>query len=111
MCLDDCTPVMSNFYVRLLTFGSWKGNKPAIQLAACEFYYLQTEDIVRCFNCGVEIYKWKPDDNILEDHRKFSPSCKFIEKIQHIFFQNNSSTVIEKNQNIQLHDSNKEGYV
>ncbi|XP_050516478.1 E3 ubiquitin-protein ligase XIAP-like [Diabrotica virgifera virgifera] len=95
MCLEDTS--LNNFYERLYTFKNWPGLVPASDLAVYGFYYLQTEDIVRCFHCGVEIYKWLTSDNVYEEHIKFSPNCSFA-RITHSKFptyQNNHRSALD----------------
>lgn len=66
---------------RLKTFEKW--NVSFIDknhLALLGFYYYGPGDIVKCFFCGVEIGSWEEGDDILTDHRRWSPSCKFIRR-------------------------------
>ncbi|XP_028141804.2 baculoviral IAP repeat-containing protein 3-like [Diabrotica virgifera virgifera] len=102
MCLEVFTLNVEDFYSRLSTFNNWKGKKSEIELAACGFYFLQVEDIVKCFKCGVEIYKWESNDNIIEDHKKFSPECTFLKRVYPIFskINNNKETLSEKKINM-----------
>lgn len=66
---------------RLITFDNWKldfidKNK----LALLGFYYIGPSDLVKCYFCNVEIGAWEKGDDILDDHIKWSPSCKFIQR-------------------------------
>ena len=66
-----------------------------VDLAAAGFYYhpqgfdvcdchmsnLTIDDRVRCFYCKIELVKWKDGDEPMNEHKKSSPSCKFVYKI------------------------------
>lgn len=64
---------------RLATFEKW--SIPFIdkdELAMLGFHYVGPCDNVRCHFCKVQIYMWVEGDNVLDDHVKWSPKCKFI---------------------------------
>lgn len=64
---------------RLAAFESW--TVPFIDkklLARTGFYYIGPNDLVKCFYCKVEIGMWEPDDNVINEHLKWSPSCRLI---------------------------------
>lgn len=66
---------------RLRTFDGWTVsfiNKH--QLAMLGFYYYGPRDFVKCYFCGVEVGMWEEGDDVLTDHKKWSPSCKFIRR-------------------------------
>lgn len=66
---------------RLETFKDW--NVLYIEknaLALLGFYFLTQPDTVKCNFCGVEIREWKTGDDVLSEHRKWSPSCKLINR-------------------------------
>lgn len=75
----------SNFnseYERLKTFEGWPVTFiSASAMAAAGFYYLKVGDRVRCAFCGVEVGCWVEGDDPLQDHQRWSPSCRFIRKL------------------------------
>jgi E3 ubiquitin-protein ligase XIAP len=64
---------------RLLSFKDWpiQMNPSKEQLADSGFFYLQTCDRVKCFNCGLVLRNWKHSDSATGEHRKHSPDCLF----------------------------------
>lgn len=64
---------------RLSTFKDWPCSflKPA-ELAKAGFYYTNKADIVKCAYCAVEIGEWEQGDNIITEHKKWSPYCIFL---------------------------------
>ncbi|KAF6214131.1 hypothetical protein GE061_008870 [Apolygus lucorum] len=66
--------------VRLEGFLHWPLDKPAgIELAKAGFYYNQFSDRVKCNFCGIVHGKWREFDQPLEEHRRWSPTCLFVE--------------------------------
>lgn len=64
---------------RLKTFVNWPKSFINInKMAADGLYYSGTGDWVRCAFCGIEIGRWREDDDPLESHRRFSPDCRLI---------------------------------
>lgn len=64
---------------RLQTFVNW--SVPFIEpevLALLGFYYFLCPDTVKCNFCNIELKSWERGDDVLLDHRKWSPSCKLI---------------------------------
>ena len=33
---------------------------------------------MECFACGVKLSQWKPSDNPLTEHKKWSPECVYL---------------------------------
>lgn len=67
---------------RLKTFAGWPS--PYVtptSLARAGFYYVRQEDLVRCAFCGIEIGKWEEGDDAMADHRKWSPDCDFVRRL------------------------------
>ncbi|EFN86679.1 death-associated inhibitor of apoptosis 1 [Harpegnathos saltator] len=64
---------------RLESFKNWPVPymKPE-RLAAAGFYFTGELDIVKCFECGTETYKWMEGDDPMVDHARQSPMCKFV---------------------------------
>lgn len=63
---------------RLESFENWSGQQQPKYMAAAGFYYLGKKDTVKCFECGVEVCKWKPTDNPWVEHVNVAPRCNFI---------------------------------
>lgn len=47
-------------------------------LAKSVFLYTKKDDIAKCTYCSIEIGKCEPGDNIVNDHRRWSPNCIFL---------------------------------
>jgi len=47
-------------------------------LAELGFYYLRDPDWVKCHFCQIELGQWNVFDVILQEHKRWSPSCHFI---------------------------------
>lgn len=68
---------------RIQSFKNWPKQikqKPE-ELAQSGFYYHAEGDFVHCFYCGVTIHNWETFDNVNFEHRRHSPSCKFLSMI------------------------------
>ncbi|XP_033739525.1 baculoviral IAP repeat-containing protein 2-like [Pecten maximus] len=37
-----------------------------------------SEDIVRCFCCGIELAEWNPDEDPWVEHARHSPECQYL---------------------------------
>jgi len=48
------------------------------QLVAAGFFFTNRGDVVRCAFCGVEVGHWVEGDDAFKDHKRWSPSCKFV---------------------------------
>lgn len=67
---------------RLATFDKWPLDFIDKEiLAKTGFYYIGKDDNVICIFCGVEIGSWERGDNPIEEHRKFSPQCKLLQRL------------------------------
>lgn len=64
---------------RLKSFKNWPCGwiKPE-KLAAAGFYYTGKSDIVKCFECQIEMLTWQPYDDVMLDHQRCSERCSFI---------------------------------
>ncbi|XP_017881008.1 death-associated inhibitor of apoptosis 1-like [Ceratina calcarata] len=67
---------------RLQSFENWPVSyiEPE-KLAAAGFYYTGEGDVVRCFECQIEIREWVEGDVPMVDHQRWSARCRFIRKI------------------------------
>lgn len=68
---------------RISTFSKFPVNTPVSErsLAKAGFYYIGTDDKVKCFNCSLMLDNWKKGDNAVEKHKKLYPSCSFIQNV------------------------------
>lgn len=66
---------------RLDSFADWKSNVDPKKLAAAGFYYTGKDDIVKCFECHLEMREWTEHDNPIVDHQRWSGSCRFIRQL------------------------------
>ena len=71
---------MANSTNRADTFISWPKQivqKPD-QMISSGFYYTGCGDVVQRFYCGISLKHWSCTDVVDVEHRKHSPSCKFL---------------------------------
>lgn len=67
---------------RLKSFNNWPVKYiKAEKLATAGYFYTGELDIVKCFSCGTETYKWMEGDDPMVDHKRQSPMCKFVRNI------------------------------
>lgn len=80
---EPCHKHLANFYVRLRTFSKWpKQMRPsAEELTQAGFSYRFEGDVTSCFFCGVTVHNWEEDDNAFVEHKKWSPTCKYLNMI------------------------------
>lgn len=72
------TSNLSDFQERLRSFEGWPVSFLApTAMAAAGFYYTKHEDIVRAFCCGIMVNNWTENDDPLDGHLRWSPSCTF----------------------------------
>ena len=48
------------------------------ELARNGFYYLGSQDRVKCAFCSGILRNWRPDDKVDEEHRRHFPHCPFV---------------------------------
>ena len=65
---------------RLATFKDWpKYQMPSAEkLSRAGFIYLQKGDVVQCAWCAECLKDWHEDDCPWEEHKRLSPSCKYL---------------------------------
>lgn len=82
LCIPEVIPQFFHEKERLNSFEGWPIHflSPSSMVAA-GFYYLKREDIVKCAFCGIEVGCWVEGDDPMQDHERWSPSCKFIRKL------------------------------
>ncbi|KAK0064359.1 baculoviral IAP repeat-containing protein 7, partial [Biomphalaria pfeifferi] len=76
-------PAYLSYTKRMESFMAWPaGNIHAPEdLAYNGFFYAGYSDCVRCHQCGLGLKSWKQGDNILDEHKKFRPTCQFLVKL------------------------------
>lgn len=77
MCFDAQSKHYESFSDRLLTFKNWPGVQTPYSLASAGFFHIQGGDDVQCFYCGIRIHQWKPSDNALGEHLRWSRDCLY----------------------------------
>ena len=65
---------------RLETFKYWPLSfiSPK-ELAKNGFYYIGVRDRVRCHFCRIGLELWQRTDDVMSEHRRTSPDCRFIQ--------------------------------
>ncbi|CAG9819993.1 unnamed protein product [Phaedon cochleariae] len=105
MCIEDfsCMKDLSiprswynSFDKRLLSYRNWTGNQKPIELANAGFYFKGKDDIVECFQCGIEIHMWNHEDIPIEDHLKYSKICPYANLIKDILYKPQEGTKNEE---------------
>lgn len=51
---------------------------PGYSYDVCDCKASFRTDTVRCAFCGIMLRDWKAGDNPVAEHKKWSPSCKFV---------------------------------
>ena len=66
---------------RMSSFNTWPKqlNPKPEQLAKAGFFYEGVSDTCRCFFCGLVVHNWETHDDALEEHRRHSPKCHYVE--------------------------------
>ncbi|XP_047365303.1 baculoviral IAP repeat-containing protein 7-like isoform X1 [Vespa velutina] len=69
---------------RLRTFDGWPVDlrQTPEMLATAGFYYVGTEDQVRCFHCDGGLRNWEATDDPWVEHAKWFPKCGFVSIVQ-----------------------------
>ena len=73
-------PTYDDQATRLQSFKYWGGVLPKEELAGAGFYMIAHRDVVRCFSCHVVLQDWERTDNVIDEHRRLSPDCPFLNK-------------------------------
>jgi E3 ubiquitin-protein ligase XIAP len=64
---------------RLRTYDSWPVSfMDKNYMAAAGFYFVGSEDRVRCPFCGVQVGCWAPGDDPFSERKRWSQSCGFF---------------------------------
>ncbi|KAJ8314791.1 hypothetical protein KUTeg_006941 [Tegillarca granosa] len=70
-------PKYTDLFKRISSFRHWPPEivQTPEGLAEAGFFYTGTGDKVRCFFCGIGLMGWEPDDDVWEEHERWSPTC------------------------------------
>jgi len=70
---------MTVFENRLRTYQGWKLTfLTPYQMAEAGFYFIGTQDRVRCVYCTEEFDYWQRGVDPLAEHKRLSPECSFF---------------------------------
>lgn len=74
------TPNYAREQARLHTFINWPKECPVQpkELIDAGFYYTGEEDKAKCFQCGVILAGWEPEDTPWGEHQKWSKDCPLV---------------------------------
>lgn len=103
MCFETHTRVYTCFSDRLLSFKNWPGVQSPLSLASAGFFYINPDDDVKCFYCGIRISNWKPSDDPLSEHLRWSKDCVFANLLIKNQINNDKAPVGNANKGIKLY--------
>lgn len=70
---------MNREYFRLQSFKHWKNKYvDKKELAISGFFFTSVDDLVYCYFCHVELWNFKKNDNVIQEHIRWSPFCKLL---------------------------------
>ena len=63
------------------SFNTWpkQMNPKPEQLAKAGFFYEGVSDTCHCFFCELVVHNWETHDDALEEPRRHSPKCHYVE--------------------------------
>ena len=72
---------------RLETFNTYpKQLAPSkYELAQAGLYCTGKSDRVICLRCDVNLQNWERDDNVMNEHQKWSSHCEYVKMVRGIF--------------------------
>ncbi|KAK3109127.1 hypothetical protein FSP39_023542 [Pinctada imbricata] len=83
--LQPLYPEYVGYSIRLKTFkDSWPRylRCPKVEdMARSGLFYSQIGDKVVCFQCGLGLKFWEPNDCAYKEHARFSPQCKYVKMV------------------------------
>ncbi|QBQ01655.1 iap-5 [Hyphantria cunea granulovirus] len=89
---------MDTFEQRLESFKFWHLNKNpllnASRLALLGFYYTGYKDKIACFTCKLELHSFIGNEDVVHDHKRYSPHCPFMLVGSVVNYVNTSCTVL-----------------
>jgi hypothetical protein len=78
-------PVYVTYQKRLESYESpsWtlSNSQTPDKLAKAGFFYAGYSDCVRCFQCGLGLKSWKPEDEAVGEHRRCRPGCPYLQAL------------------------------
>ena len=76
---EEMLPSFKYYDNRLRTFGNWTKPCPTKkQLAKAGFVFLGKKDTTTCFACGLNLSCWERNDEPMNEHKKYNPSCEYV---------------------------------
>ncbi|KAK7092813.1 hypothetical protein V1264_008501 [Littorina saxatilis] len=90
-----CHPQYEEEIIRVGTYENWPYNSSwdeqlhlqAAALSEAGFYYTGCSDKVKCYCCGVGLYKWHQGADPWEQHALHMPACPHLQSKGHNFIQ------------------------
>ena len=78
------SPHLATLDARMSTFHHWPAGlaQRLTQLAEAGFYYLGTEDHVKCFCCDGALRQWAPNDDPWVEHSRWFSRCNYLLSIK-----------------------------
>ncbi|XP_045174784.2 baculoviral IAP repeat-containing protein 2-like [Mercenaria mercenaria] len=75
-------PNYSDYSDRLMSYTNWRHRTPdPPRLSQAGFFFTNQEDLVRCFQCGIGLKDFSPDDDPLLEHIRHSKQCPFLPEL------------------------------
>ncbi|XP_053384541.1 baculoviral IAP repeat-containing protein 3-like [Mercenaria mercenaria] len=72
----------SHYADRLISFARWFHRRPdSATLSQAGFFFTNQGDLVRCFQCGIGLKDFSPDDDPLLEHVRHSRQCPFLSEL------------------------------
>ncbi|XP_050584383.1 baculoviral IAP repeat-containing protein 7-A-like [Bombus affinis] len=70
----------ASYVSRLNSFTTWPTymRQTKEELADAGFYYIGIDDFTTCYQCGLGIGNWKPEEDPWEQHAISSPTCCYL---------------------------------
>ena len=73
-------PAMECIENRLATFITWPYASPSPkEIAKAGFFFVNFQDSVICYSCGLALWKWRENDDPWMEHLKSAMTCKHME--------------------------------
>lgn len=76
-------PAYAQYQARLDSFKEWPASlcQQPTDLAKAGFYYFGIKDMVKCFFCNGGLKNWDHDDDAIQDHVRWFPTCQYIRQL------------------------------
>lgn len=107
MCIETHSRVYTCFSDRLLSFKNWPGTQSPQSMASAGFFYINPDDDVQCFYCGIRIAFWEPSDIPLSEHLRWSKDCVFA----NLLLKNQTTTAVSDINNQTIATNNFNFYI